>query len=374
MISAIICAAGSGERAGFSKNKILQEYNELPLLCHSLTAFSQRADIGEIIIVCRREDENRIFELISEYPNVKICYGGKTRAESVYLGLQLVAGDIVLVHDAARPFVSQKTISNCIASVKKYGSGVAAIPATDTVAVACNGGYSTTNRADTYYVQTPQGFLREELYGAYGKAFTENKQFTDESGLYAHYVKPPHLVSGAKENIKLTYPEDFILAKRVGFGVDTHAFYADGEGAPFINFITLGGVRIPSEKILKAHSDGDVLVHALMDALLSAAGLRDIGYYFPDTDPNYKGANSMELLEKVVTLLKQEEFAPKNVSISILAETPRLSPYIGEMKQNLANALSLPPNAIGIAAGTNEKLGYVGEKKGITVYAIALLQ
>ncbi|MDE6676537.1 MAG: 2-C-methyl-D-erythritol 2,4-cyclodiphosphate synthase, partial [Clostridia bacterium] len=214
-----------------------------------------------------------------------------------------------------------------------------------------------------------QGFLRKELLSAYEQAFADGRQFTDESGVYGEYIAPPRLFMGERSNKKLTYPEDFQPAERVGFGVDTHAFYAECEGMPFINFITLGGVRIPSEKILKAHSDGDVLVHALMDALLSAKGLRDIGYYFPDTDEKYKGANSMELLGEVIQMTGK----PKNVSISILAETPRLAPYIEEMKKSLSSALGIPEENIGIAAGTNERLGYIGEKKGITVYATVLL-
>lgn len=371
MITAIICAAGKGERAGFEHNKVLEELNGLPVLSYSLSAFSPLAD--EMIVVCRKEDENEIQKLLSPYPNARTVLGGATRTESVYNGLKEAKGETVLVHDAARPFVTKKIIADCIESVKKYGSGVCALPATDTTILSEDGKIvSVPTRKSVYTVQTPQGFMREKLIAAYEQAFRDGKEFTDDSGVYAEYIKSPYLFTGERTNKKLTYPEDFAPAERVGFGVDTHAFYGEGEGAPFINFITLGGVRIPSDKILKAHSDGDVLVHALMDALLSAAGLRDIGYYFPDTDPKYKGAFSMNLLEEVLRLVKEQGLAPKNVSISILAETPRLSPHIERMKQSLSEALNLPENAIGVAAGTNEKLGYVGEKKGITVYATVL--
>ena len=136
----------------------------------------------------------------------------------------------------------------------------------------------------------------------------------------------------------------------------------------------LAGVKIPSESGLVAHSDGDVLVHAVMDALLSAAGLFDIGHYFPDTDARFAGADSMELLREVMRLIKEQGLAPANVSVSVLAERPRLAPYIDAMKEALAAALGISPSAVGIAAGTNEKLGYVGEGKGITVYAMVLLK
>ena len=393
MISAVIVAAGSGARAGFAGNKVLEELNGLPVLAYSLSAF---ANLDETVVVCRKEDEAKIQKLLSPYPNAKTCMGGATRAESVYNGLQAAKGEIVLVHDAARPFITQKIISDCIESVKKYGSGICALPATDTTVVAERGKIaSVPPRPSVYTVQTPQGFYREELLACYRKAFeADNTEFTDDSGIYLAYAnKKPALFTGERTNRKLTYREDFAPAERVGFGVDTHAFYGADEGAPdsghserseeshgqsegmpLVNFITLAGVRIPSTKILKAHSDGDVLVHALMDALLSAAGLRDIGYYFPDTDPKYKGAFSMELLAEVLRLVREQGFAPKNVSISVLAETPRLSPYIEAMKKSLSEALGLHEDAIGIAAGTNEKLGYVGEKKGITVYSTILLK
>lgn len=371
MITAIICAAGKGERAGFQGNKVLEELNGLPVLSYSLSAFSPLAD--EIIVVCRQEDEAHIKKLLSPVPNARLCFGGATRTKSVYNGLTEAKGEIVLVHDAARPFVSAKIISDCIESVKKYGSGVCALPATDTTVLSEDGKVvNVPPRGSVYTVQTPQGFLKEKLIAAYEQAFREGNEFTDDSGVYAHYVERPFLFTGERANKKLTYPEDFTPAERVGFGIDTHAFYTEDEGRPFINFITLGGVRIPSEKILKAHSDGDVLTHALMDALLSAAGLRDIGYYFPDTDEKCKGAFSMDLLEEVLRLVHKQGLSPKNVSISILAETPRLSPYIEAIKESLSEALNLPENAIGVAAGTNEKLGYVGEGKGITVYATVL--
>lgn len=294
--------------------------------------------------------------------------------ESVYNALKETQSEIVLIHDAARPYVTSKMITDCIESVNKYGSGVCALPFTDTAVLARDQViFSSLKREQLFTVQTPQGFETQKLLHAYQLAFDEQRTFTDDSGVYAEYAAPPRLFEGSRANKKLTFADDFAICDRVGLGVDTHAFYTDGESTPFVNFITLCGVRIPSAKILKAHSDGDVAVHALMDAMLSAAGLRDIGYYFPDNDEKFRGADSMLLLQEVLRLVNKEGFVPKNVSISILAETPRLSPYIENMKEHLAAALSLPTSAIGIAAGTNEKLGYIGEGKGITVYTLAML-
>ena len=367
MISAILCAAGSGSRAGFSENKILRELNGLPVLVCSVSAFAAIAD--EIIIACRGEDRARIDALLSPFPNARTVLGGGTRTQSVYSALQAAQGDIVLVHDAARPFVTRKIIEDCITCVREFGSGVCPLPATATPVLAKNRCTPPAPaRRDVFTVQTPQGFLRADLQRAYEAAFAAGREaeFTDDSGVYAAYIAPPRLFLGDRVNKKLTYPEDFAPAERAGFGVDTHAF---GEG----DHIVLGGVHIPHTRGLVAHSDGDVLVHALMDALLSAAGLRDIGHYFPDTDARFAGADSMALLAEVVRLVKEQGFAPKNVSLTILAQKPRLAPHIGAMKENLAAALSLPPDAVGIAAGTNEHLGYVGEEKGITCFAMVLL-
>lgn len=368
MISVILCAAGSGSRAGFPENKVLRELNGLPVLSYSLSAFGE-AD--EILIPCRKEDEARIGALLSPFPRARTVRGGETREESVFSALREVKGDIVLIHDAARPFVTRETVRACIQSVQKYGSGVCSLPATDTTVLAQNGQIvAVPPRGIVFTVQTPQGFLTDALRAAFYQAQAAGtlSSFTDESGLYAQYVAPPRLFSGEKGNRKLTFAEDFLPAERVGFGVDTHAFGKEQD------YITLAGVKIPSKSGLLAHSDGDVLVHAVMDALLSAAGLRDIGHYFPDTDARFAGADSMKLLDSVMALVKKEGLAPMNVSVSVLAERPRLAPYIDAMKEALAAALGISPSAVGIAAGTNEKLGYVGEGKGITVYAMILLK
>lgn len=373
MISVILCAAGSGTRTGFSENKILHELNGMPVLSYSLSAFSPFAD--EILVSCRKEDEAQIKRLLTLYPNAKTVIGGKTRKSSVYNALIEATGDIVLIHDAARPFVTRKIIKDCLDSVKKYGSGVCALPSTDTV-VLCHETeiYAHPQRREVFTVQTPQGFYRKKLLAAYEKA---QGVYTDDSGVYADHIEPPHIFPGDKRNIKLTFAEDFQAASRVGFGIDTHAFeipddYYKGIMRLNLNYITLGGTVIPSEFPLRAHSDGDVLVHALMDALLSAAGLRDIGYYFPDTDPKYKNADSMKLLAEVMEKVREQGLEVLNASVSVLAEKPRLSPYIEEMRKKLAAALDC--ENIAIAAGTNEKLGYVGEGKGITVYATVLLK
>lgn len=377
MVSIVICAAGSGTRAGLPENKIFRELNGLPVLSYSLSAFAPYAD--ETLVACREEDEARVLPLLSPYGNARTVRGGKTRAESVLFALREAKGDVVLVHDAARPFVTAETIENCLKSVKKYGSGVCAVPATDTVALVRDGNYASLRRQDAYLIQTPQGFHTEELRRAYETAFAADgcERFTDDSSVYAAYIGEPRLCEGDRSNRKLTFPEDFAPAERVGFGTDTHAFahrdeFGRGIARLNLNYIRLCGVTVPSDRGLLAHSDGDVAVHALMDALLSAAGERDIGFFFPDDDPRYEGADSMELLARVMETVRAKGLAVKNASVSVLCERPRLSPYIEAMRENLRRALGC--ETVAVAAGTNEKLGYVGECRGITAYATVLLK
>ena len=368
-VSAIICCAGKGFRAGFQKNKLLVPLDGERVLKKTLSAFDY-PQIDEIIVTASKDDFDEITALCAPFSRVKIVLGGETRLLSVHNALQVATGDVVLIHDGARPFVTRQLIDECIQSVKAYGSGVCAIPCTDTVAV-CEKGVikSVPNRDKLYQIQTPQGFYLKNIRYAYAQAVrNENETFTDDSSVFALYCGEPRLCAGAPENIKLTYARDFKTNARCGFGVDTHAFGKDQD------YILLAGVKIPAKSGLIAHSDGDVLTHALMDGLLSAAGLRDIGFYFPDSNPQFKNADSMQLLNKVLSLIAERGYSVQNVSIAIQAETPRLAPYIERIQNALASALHIDPTAVGVTAGTNEGLGYVGEGKGITVHAYVLLK
>lgn len=366
-ISAIICAAGKGERAGFGKNKLLVPLFGAPVLWHTLEKFNI-PEIDEVIVASSEEDFKEISALCAPF-GYKAVPGGKTRTESVKRALSHVSGDIVLIHDGARPFVSRGLILKCVDSVKKFGSGVCAVKITDTAVYAEYGEiHETLERNRLYRVQTPQGFTTEDIVKAYSAV---NEPFTDDSSVYAKYVCPPRLVEGEESNIKLTHKSDFPAEYvavtpadgcRAGIGNDTHAF-GEGDG------VTLCGVKIPCDKKLVAHSDGDAPLHALMDALLSAAGLRDIGVYFPDGDEKYRGADSMKLLQEVVKTIAAEGFAPVNASITVQTEKPKLSPHICAMKANVARVLRIPESAVGITCGTNEHLGFVGAGLGVSAWA-----
>ena len=373
-IYTIIPAAGSGSRAGFRENKLLRRVGGAPVLQRTAAAFAANAQIAGIAVCVNERDREAVRAMLAPLENVLLVEGGETRTASVRNALEALAAlpcppDYVLIHDGARPFVTQKIIDDCIATVRQFGSAVCALPCTDT-AVRAESGFirETVPREGLYTLQTPQGFAFPALLAAYRK-IAESDAFTDDSGVFRRYAAPPRLFRGDPANKKLTFPEDFDVEEfRTGVGVDTHAFGAERD------HIVLGGVRIPFSAGLRAHSDGDVLCHAVMDALLSAAGLPDIGHYFPDTDPQLAGADSLALLQKVRQLLEDAGFSVGNVSAAIVAESPKLAPHIGQMKANIARALGIAESAVGISAGTNEGLGYLGRGEGITVIANALIQ
>ena len=367
-VCAILCAAGKGSRAGFDKNKLLIRGGET--LKKTISAFDFPA-IDEILVTASEADFAEISALCAEFARTKVVLGGNSRSESVYNALKNAVSDIVLIHDGARPFVTRTIIESCIESVKTNGSGVCAVECRDTIATVQKGKIvGIPDRNSLRQIQTPQGFFRENITFAYERAFEEDSPaYTDDSSVFARYCGSPALCAGDPANVKLTYKEDFSSgAARCGFGVDSHAF---GQAQVYI---VLAGLKIPSDSGLIAHSDGDVLTHAVMDALLSAAGLKDIGHYFPDSDEKWKNANSLKMLEMVLSLIKEQGYSVQNLSVAIQAEKPRLAKHIDEMKNNLSCVLRIDPTAIGITAGTNEGLGYVGEGKGITVNAYTLLK
>ncbi len=367
-VCAIVCAAGQGSRAGFEKNKLLVPFMGSTALEKTLTAFDFPL-IDEMIITASKTDFAEISLIAEKYPRTRVVLGGEMRVHSVHAALQRVNSDIVLVHDGARPFVTREVIEGCIESVKTVGSGVCAIPASDTVAKVLNGKITDVPaRKEMMLIQTPQGFFTENLRFAYEQAMgSERLDFTDDSSVFRAFCGSPHTCPGSRDNKKLTFEEDFRTPARVGFGVDTHAFGKEQD------YIVLAGVKIPSQSGLVAHSDGDVLTHAVMDAVLSAAGLKDIGHYFPDTDETWKDASSLKMLERVHGMLVEQNLRVQNLSIAVQAERPKLANYIDEMKNALSSILKIDPTRIGITAGTNEGLGYVGEGKGITVTATVLL-
>lgn len=373
MVSAILACAGNGSRAGFGYNKLLKPLNGVPVFAKTLYAFLFHPSVDEIIVVCNAEDE-REFSTIAENMGADAIFvrGGDTRSKSVYAGVTAAKGDVVIIHDGARPFVSARLISDCIASALNYGSGVACVPSTDTIARVSFDGQDkfiiSADRNGTYAVQTPQAFKKDLLL----KAFSlddGSTEFTDESGLFAKYAGRCRVVEGETANKKLTHPQDFLTygEMRAGTGFDLHKLVY---GRPLI----LGGVEIKHDKGLLGHSDADVLLHAIMDALLSSAALGDIGKLFPDTDPRYEGISSAILYSRVIKLLKENCYTVKNISAVIMAEKPKLSSYTATISKNIADLTGIPPNDVGITCTTLEGIGLVGREEGIAVQAYCLTE
>lgn len=369
-ITAIITCAGKGERAGFGYNKLLKDLGGITPFEKCVSVFSQVEEIDRIIITCASADlENFKRKCDGLFINTEFVLGGNTRTQSVYNALLKTEDDeIVLIHDGARCFVTKDIVKRCVDSVKEFGSGVVAIPATDTIANSDGlGKIVKTERKDKYLIQTPQGFISGNLKKAYSLK-ADGEEFTDESGLYAKYVGFPKIVEGSIKNKKLTHPEDFCVFENVfvGTGFDLHVLVEDRK-------LILGGIEIPHVKGLLGHSDADVLTHAVMDAMLSASSLGDIGRHFPDTDPKYKGISSMKLLEEVLKLINNSGYKLKNVSSVIMAQKPKLAPFVDKIRKNLATALNVEENAVGITCTTLEGIGIVGREEGIAVQSYCAL-
>lgn len=365
-ITVILAAAGSGERAKRNKNKIFAEVGGVPCIKKTFDAFYSSGLIDEYIVAAKPEEKEEVKALLPDF--VKIVSGGKTRTESVKNALSVTTGKIVLIHDGARPFVTAEIIKRCTESAQKFGSGVAAIPTRDTVVKSGSADTEYLGKSGLYLVQTPQAFKTEEITRAYETA--GGKAFNDDGEAYLNRFGNVKLVAGDVNNIKLTYPEDFERAngseRRFGTGFDCHKLVGNRK-------LILGGVNIPHDKGLLGHSDADVLTHAIMDAVLSACALRDIGFWFPDSDEKYKGADSMKLLAEVLKIVGEKGFKPESVSAVIMAEKPKLLKFIPQITESLARALNISPDKVGITATTLEGLGFVGREEGICVHANAVV-
>lgn len=362
MNTLILTCAGKGERAGFDKNKLLVTIDGKTVLKRTLSAFTKTGLINQYIITASETDFEYIKSLV---PFATVVKGGITRTESVKNALKVAEGEITLIHDGARPFVSERIIEESIVAAKQHGGAVVCVPSRDTIADGETVISEYLGKSGKVIVQTPQTFKTELIKKAY--LLAEDKTFNDDGEVFKKFIAPPVIVKGEYDNIKLTYPEDFEKLKtfgefKVGTGFDCHKLV---EGRKLI----LGGIEIPHVKGLLGHSDADVLTHAIMDAMLSALSLRDIGYHFPDTDPKYKNANSMKLLDEVLKMVNERGYLVNNVSAVIMAEKPKLLNHIPIITKNLADALSVNKDAIGITATTLEGLGFVGREEGISVHA-----
>ena len=381
-VTAVLAAAGSSTRMGF--DKLSYPLGRYTVLEKSVLAFDACPWVQEIVLVVGADtwpQANKAAALCTT--PVRLVPGGDTRAESVRAGVLAAKGELVAIHDAARPFVDQELIERTLIAAELYGAAAPAVPVKDTIKQADRGDgktvpadcqvKATPDRSTLYAVQTPQCFGRSLYLKALDSLPAEKARLvTDDCSLFELCGHEVHLVQGSYENLKITTREDLApyekekCAMRIGHGYDVHKLVED---RPLI----LGGVTIPYEKGLLGHSDADVLAHAVSDALLGAAALGDIGKHFPDTDPRYKGADSLVLASAVAEMLTQHGYRPENIDATILCQAPKLAPHIPAMRENLARALGMDVADVSVKATTEEHLGFTGAGQGIAVHAVALL-
>ena len=382
-VAVIIAAAGVGKRMGAGIPKQYMLINGRPMLAETAGVFDANAFVDVLCVVTGVRDVEFCREMLKDLSKVKyIVPGGKERQDSISCGLSALCAaedfDIVMIHDAARPYVTNRIIEDCLEKTLQVGACTAAVPVKDTIRYR----NITLERKEMYAVQTPQCFERSVITGAYERAYSDGFYGTDDAGLVERMGRTVAIVEGDYKNIKITTPEDLpascgggagspflginAFGMRVGTGFDVHAF---AEGRALI----LGGVDIPHRKGLLGHSDADVLTHAVMDALLGAAALGDIGKHFPDTDERYRGISSLLLLEHVRELLSEAGYRVGNIDVTLIAQKPKIAPYIPQMVQNLAKGLVIDAGQINIKGTTTEKLGFTGREEGIACEAVCIL-
>ncbi len=381
MNSLILAAAGEGRRFGAAGNKLLAEVRGRPIIEMTLHHVMQSSFLDEVILVTTPEERAAFSDIVRRVGGripVRFADGGRTRTESVANGLAMVSekADIVLVHDGARPGVTGADFDRLISAISdETPAALFAVDCVDTIKETDETGHviRTPCRSLLKRVQTPQGARATVFRECMARALREKTAVTDDASVLEACGVPVLCLPGREEFFKVTFPEDREKMEtgssppfRIGQGYDIHRFAAE---RPLI----LGGARIREKDGLLGHSDADVLVHAVMDALLGAAGQPDIGHWFPDTDARFAGVSSLTLLERVREIIDKAGWRVGNIDATVLAEAPKLAPYKETMRENLANALQISPGQISVKATTNEKLGVIGRGEGIAATAVALL-
>ncbi len=395
MVWTILLAAGQGTRLAASTGGLAKQFLEwkgAPLYWESARVFARCARMRGLIFVfpetCLETERERVERLMHACPlglPWKVTAGGRLRQDSVRQGMAALpeSCEKVLVHDAARPFASPALVNRVLDGLGERGEESAAacipgIPVIDTIKVVDAGGViSTPDRRRLVAVQTPQGFWLDSLRTAHERAEREGWVVTDDAGLLELCGERVRVVEGEQGNTKITTPEDLAMLQDtvwttpcVGYGYDVHK-YADGKEANQpARPMRLGGVAIPDAPEVLAHSDGDVLLHALMDALLGCTGGGDIGTFFPDSDPAFDNVSSVVLLDTVLEELRKAGIALSHVDMTIIAQIPKVGPHREAIRKNVARLLGLELGAVNVKATTEEGLGFTGERLGIKAVAV----
>jgi 2-C-methyl-D-erythritol 4-phosphate cytidylyltransferase / 2-C-methyl-D-erythritol 2,4-cyclodiphosphate synthase len=384
-VSAILAAGGRGLRFGGGVPKQLLSIAGRPILERSVMAFVDHPDIDELIVALPADllDQPPGYLTASAKP-IRVVAGGARRQDSVSNAFRLVEerAEVVVIHDAARPLVSARLISRTVAAAAQSGAALAAIPSRDTVKRTSSEGFilETLAREEILLAQTPQAFRREVLAAALAVG-EDGWDATDEATLAEHAGYRVQIVEGEPTNIKITTPEDLTIADalarkagslpartgRAGTGYDLHRLVAGRQ-------LVIGGVSIPSPVGALGHSDADVVCHAITDAILGAVGLGDIGRHFPDSDPKWKDASSLDLLARARALAAEQGYEVGNVDVTVILEKPKIRDRVDEMRKLLAGALGIDPSRVSVKGKTNEGVDAVGRGEAVAAHAVALLR
>jgi 2-C-methyl-D-erythritol 4-phosphate cytidylyltransferase / 2-C-methyl-D-erythritol 2,4-cyclodiphosphate synthase len=380
---AVIVAAGRGLRAGGGRPKQYATIGGEPVVRRSLAVFAGHPEIAAVQPVIHPDDMALFRDATDGVPALTPVFGGATRQASVRAGLEALAGrnpDIVLIHDAARPFASPALLTRAIAAATTSDASVPTLPVTDTVKTVDTAGrvIATLDRTQLRTIQTPQAFRFAPLLAAHRKAADAGRDdFTDDAALAEWAGMEVTVFAGEDANVKLTTPEDFGRAEareasllgdvRTATGYDIHAF---GDG----DHVTLGGVRIPHKRGLSGHSDADVAIHALVDAILGALAEGDIGDHFPPSDPQWRGAASEKFLAFAVERVRGRGGRIAHLDVALICEEPRIGPHRDAMRACIAEIAGVSLDRVAIKATTNEKLGALGRSEGIAAIATATVR
>jgi 2-C-methyl-D-erythritol 4-phosphate cytidylyltransferase/2-C-methyl-D-erythritol 2,4-cyclodiphosphate synthase len=382
-VAAVVVAAGRGERLG-APDKVLLPLARRPMLAWSLAALERAQTIGTVVVVAGPHTHEAIARLVRDagYGKVRsIATGGERRQDSVAAGLTALPDgiQIVVIHDGARPLAEPDLFDRLAMAAAEHGAAIAAAPVADTLKRVAEGSViGTVDRSGLWAAQTPQAFQVETLRRVMASA---TETVTDEARLCEIAGIAVAVVPASPANLKVTHPEDIAVADallrartgtisqaapRTGIGYDAHRF-APGRR------LVLGGVEIPHALGLAGHSDADVLLHAIADAVLGAAALGDIGQHFPPGDDRFRDADSQDLLRQAVALARLAGWVSANADATLIAEAPRIAPYVPQMRERIAACLDIDPNAVGVKATTNEGLGAIGRGEGVAALATVTL-
>ncbi|RAI36891.1 bifunctional 2-C-methyl-D-erythritol 4-phosphate cytidylyltransferase/2-C-methyl-D-erythritol 2,4-cyclodiphosphate synthase [Rhodoplanes serenus] len=381
-VAAVVVAGGRGTRVGGDLPKQYRSVAGTTVLRRTLTAFTSHPGIAAVQPVIHPDDEGRFAEAAAGLAVLRPAHGGATRQASVLAGLEALADrapDIVLVHDAARPFASPALLDRAIAA-GRTGAAIPGLAVSDTVKVVDGAGRvaETLDRSRLRTVQTPQAFVYPALLAAHRRAAAAGRHdFTDDAALAEWAGLSVAVFEGEPGNVKLTTADDFRRAEaellaglgdvRVGSGYDVHAFTAG-------DHVWLGGVKVPHTQGVSGHSDADVVLHALVDAVLGALAEGDIGVHFPPSDPQWKGASSDRFLAYAVERVKARGGLIAHLDVAVVCEAPRLGPHREAMRARIAEIAGVSIDRVGLQATTSEKMGFIGRSEGLVAYATATVR